>query len=144
MTSTGIPPPSRWGSSPTLIRDRSRRNGIILDPFGGSGTTILAAERTGRIARVIELDPLYVDVAIRRWEADHRRVSKQRALIKSLDGKSPARRCPGHHRRARPLCPGHLPTVEDGGWPVEEDELLILRRFGPRLLKALGKKEPGR
>jgi DNA modification methylase len=51
-----------------LIRDCSRRNGIILDPFGGSGTTILAAERTGRIARVIELDPLYVDVAIRRWE----------------------------------------------------------------------------
>lgn len=51
-----------------LIRDCSRRNGIILDPFGGSGTTILAAERTGRIARVMELDPLYVDTAIRRWE----------------------------------------------------------------------------
>ena len=51
-----------------LIRDCSRRNGVILDPFGGSGTTILAAERTGRVARVIELDPLYVDVAIRRWQ----------------------------------------------------------------------------
>src|SRR5205085_6520799 len=51
-----------------LIRDCSLRNGLILDPFGGSGTTILAAERAGRIARVIELDPLYVDVAIRRWE----------------------------------------------------------------------------
>jgi DNA modification methylase len=51
-----------------LIRDCSRRNGIILDPFGGSGTTILAAERTSRIARLIELDPLYVDVAVRRWE----------------------------------------------------------------------------
>jgi DNA modification methylase len=51
-----------------LIRDCSRRNGLILDPFAGSGTTILAAERTGRIARAIELDPLYVDVAIRRWE----------------------------------------------------------------------------
>jgi DNA modification methylase len=51
-----------------LIRDCSRRNGVILDPFGGSGTTILAAERTGRIARVIELDPSYVDVAVRRWE----------------------------------------------------------------------------
>lgn len=51
-----------------LIRDCSRRNGLILDPFGGSGTTILAAERTGRVARVIELDPIYVDVAIRRWE----------------------------------------------------------------------------
>jgi DNA modification methylase len=51
-----------------LIRDCSRRNGIILDPFAGSGTTILAAERTGRIARVIELDPRYVDLAVRRWE----------------------------------------------------------------------------
>lgn len=51
-----------------LIRDCSRRNGIILDPFGGSGTTILAAERAGRIARVMELDPLYVDTAIKRWE----------------------------------------------------------------------------
>jgi DNA modification methylase len=51
-----------------LILDCSRRNGIILDPFVGSGTTILAAERTGRVARVIELDPLYVDLAVRRWE----------------------------------------------------------------------------
>jgi DNA modification methylase len=51
-----------------LIRDCSRRNGIVLDPFGGSGTTILAAERTRRIARVIELDPLYVDVTVRRWQ----------------------------------------------------------------------------
>jgi len=51
-----------------LIRDCSRRNGIILDPFCGSGTTVLAAERTGRVARAIELDPLYVDVAIRRWQ----------------------------------------------------------------------------
>jgi DNA modification methylase len=51
-----------------LIRDCSRRNGIILDSFGGSGTTLLAAERTGRVARVIELDQLYVDIAVRRWE----------------------------------------------------------------------------
>lgn len=51
-----------------LIRDCSRRNGLILDPFGGSGTTILAAARTGRVARMIELDPIYVNVAVRRWE----------------------------------------------------------------------------
>lgn len=50
------------------IRDCSKRQRIILDPFGGSGTTILAAERTGRRARVIEIDPAFVDVAIRRWE----------------------------------------------------------------------------
>ena len=39
-----------------------------MDPFGGSGTTIIACEKTGRQARVIELDPLYCDVIIRRWE----------------------------------------------------------------------------
>jgi hypothetical protein len=49
------------------IRDCSHRGGLILDPFSGSGTTILAAERTRRRARCIELDPRFVDVAIQRW-----------------------------------------------------------------------------
>jgi DNA modification methylase len=49
------------------IRDCSKRGDIILDPFCGSGTTIMAAQRTGRIARCIELDPQYVDVALDRW-----------------------------------------------------------------------------
>jgi DNA modification methylase len=51
-----------------LMRDCSKRNGLVLDPFGGSGTAILAAEETGRRARVIELDPRYVDLAVRRWQ----------------------------------------------------------------------------
>ena len=51
-----------------LMRDCSRRNGIILDPFAGSGTVCLAAERSGRVARAIEIDPIYVDVAVARWE----------------------------------------------------------------------------
>lgn len=50
------------------IRDCSKRKGLILDPFSGSGTTLIAAERTGRIARCIELDPIYVDVTISRWQ----------------------------------------------------------------------------
>ena len=50
------------------IRDCSHRKGLILDPFAGSGTLLLAAERTGRFARAIELDPGYVDVAIQRWQ----------------------------------------------------------------------------
>jgi DNA modification methylase len=50
------------------IRDCSRRKGIILDSFLGSGTTLMAAERTGRRAHCIELDPGYIDVAIRRWQ----------------------------------------------------------------------------
>ena len=40
----------------------------MLDPFGGSGTTLIAAERTGRRARLIELDPKYVDVIVQRWQ----------------------------------------------------------------------------
>ena len=51
------------------IRDVSPRGALVLDPFGGSGTTILAAEKAGRRARLVELDPAYVDVSIRRWEA---------------------------------------------------------------------------
>jgi DNA modification methylase len=51
------------------IMDVTHRGDIVLDCFGGSGSTLLAAEKTGRKARLIELDPLYVDVAIRRWQA---------------------------------------------------------------------------
>ena len=50
------------------IRDCSKRGAIILDPFAGSGTTLLAAERTGRRAAAIEVEPRYVDTAIRRWQ----------------------------------------------------------------------------
>lgn len=50
------------------IRDCTNRGGLILDPFGGAGTTLIAAERTGRRARVIELDPIYVDISIERWQ----------------------------------------------------------------------------
>jgi len=50
------------------IKDCSRRGEIVLDAFSGSGTTIIAAHKCRRRARVIELDPLYVDVAIRRWQ----------------------------------------------------------------------------
>lgn len=52
------------------IRDCSNRNGLVLDVFSGSGTTIIAAERTGRRCYAMELDPLYADVAIRRWQAE--------------------------------------------------------------------------
>ena len=50
------------------IRDCSNRGGIILDCFGGSGTTLIAAEKTKRSARLIELDPLYCDTIVRRFE----------------------------------------------------------------------------
>lgn len=50
------------------ILDCSSRGDIVLDPFLGSGTTVMAAERTGRICYGIELDPAYVDTAVRRWQ----------------------------------------------------------------------------
>jgi DNA modification methylase len=50
------------------IRDVSVRDDLVLDCFGGSGSTLIAAHKTNRRGRLIELDPLYVDRAIRRWE----------------------------------------------------------------------------
>lgn len=51
------------------LRDCSRRGEIVLDSFGGSGSTLIAAEKTGRLARLIEYDPGYCDVTINRWQA---------------------------------------------------------------------------
>ena len=65
------------------IRDCSKRGAIVLDPFVGSGTTILAAEQTGRRAAAIEIDPLYVDTAIRRWQG-----MTGKAAVLAADGRS--------------------------------------------------------
>jgi DNA modification methylase len=59
------------------VKDCSKRGGIVLDPFTGSGTTLLAAQKTGRLGRGVELDPRYVDVAIRRWQD----LTKQSAVL---------------------------------------------------------------
>ncbi len=50
------------------LRNSSRPGDVVLDPFGGSGTTLIAAEKSGRVARVMELDPKYADVIVQRWE----------------------------------------------------------------------------
>jgi DNA modification methylase len=51
------------------IRNSSKSRDIVLDPFGGSGSTLIACEKTGRQARLIELDPKYCDVIVQRWQA---------------------------------------------------------------------------
>ena len=50
------------------IRNSSKTKDLVLDPFGGSGSTLIACEKTGRRARLIELDPKYADVIVKRWE----------------------------------------------------------------------------
>lgn len=50
------------------IKNSSRKGEIVLDIFGGSGTTLIACEQTGRKARLVELDPVYCDVIVKRWE----------------------------------------------------------------------------
>ena len=51
------------------LLDLTNRSDIVIDPFLGSGSTLIAAEKTGRVCRGVELDPLYVDVIVRRYEA---------------------------------------------------------------------------
>jgi DNA modification methylase len=50
------------------IENSSRPGDLVLDAFGGSGSTLIACERLGRKARVVELAPNYVDVIVRRWQ----------------------------------------------------------------------------
>lgn len=69
--------PSRSADHPTMkpielfeyqIMNSTQRGELVIDPFGGSGTTIMAAERCGRRAALLEIDPRYCDVIVRRWE----------------------------------------------------------------------------
>jgi DNA modification methylase len=91
------------------IKDCTRRDEIVLDSFCGSGATLLAAERVGRRGRGLEIDPFYVDLAIRRWqsftgkdaihvasELSYEEISRRRQ-----EGHSPSSRCLPRKRRGR-------------------------------------------
>jgi DNA modification methylase len=65
------------------LLDCTRRGDFVLDPFGGSGTTLLAAEKVGRRAFLLEYEPRYVDVAIRRWQQ-----ATKRDAIREEDGRT--------------------------------------------------------
>ncbi len=69
--------PNRNGVHPTmkpvelfryLIENSSKKGDVVLDSFGGSGTTLIASEETGRVSRLMELDSRYVDVIVKRWQ----------------------------------------------------------------------------
>ncbi len=79
------------------IKDVSQRNGIVLDLFGGSGSTLIAAHKTGRRANLCELDPLYCDRIIRRWQVYAKDDAVLEATGQSFDaigqsGRSPVER----------------------------------------------------
>jgi DNA modification methylase len=67
------------------IKDCTRRGDVVLDTFSGSGTTIMAAERVGRHAHALEIEPRFVDVAIRRWQAFTRRDARHAESGLSFD-----------------------------------------------------------
>jgi DNA modification methylase len=69
--------PSRNGEHPTMkpvalfeyqMLNNTKGGDMVLDSFGGSGTTLIAAEKNGRVARLMELDPIYCDVIVKRWQ----------------------------------------------------------------------------
>lgn len=93
--------PSRNGEHPTMkpvslfeyqMLNNTKGGDIVLDSFGGSGTTLIAAEKNGRVARLMELDPKYCDVIVKRWQeftgkiAIHAETGKPFAEVK--DGKN--------------------------------------------------------
>ena len=86
------------------IKDCSKRGDIILDAFGGSGTTLMAAEKTGRTARLMEYDPRYADTIIRRFEAYTGKAAVLQETGKSFEDVAEERQAvpePVNQRRAK-------------------------------------------
>ena len=119
--------------------DCSSRHDIVLDGFLGSGTTVIAAERTGRRCYGLELDPLFVDTIVRRWQtftrADARHASSGRSFneLAANPNKNPGpeAKCRSHGRLGTP--PAADAAAE--GWPGHTG-----RPSGMKKGKALGEK----
>ena len=84
--------PTRNSEHPTMkpialfdyqIRNNTHENDVVLDLFGGSGTTLIACEQNNRSCRMMEFDPRYVDVIIDRWE---KLTGKTAVLLKNTEG----------------------------------------------------------
>jgi DNA modification methylase len=77
------------------IANNSRPGQAVYDPFLGSGTSVVAAEMTGRVCYGLELNPAYVDVVVQRWQLFTGRAAKHRASGRSFD----ERRDSQHHNQ---------------------------------------------
>ena len=78
-----------------LLLDCSKKGDWVADPFSGSGTTLIAAQKTGRRARVMDLDPRYVDVAVRRYEQIFGRAPRLKGTGETLEELEATRACDG-------------------------------------------------
>ena len=99
------------------IKDCSHRSGIVLDPFGGSGTTLIAAERTGRRARLIELDPYYVDAAVNRWARQTGGVPQRVSSVNEVTGGGEQEIGAGSEAQPSPVSL-ELPSVWLSDWGI--------------------------
>jgi DNA modification methylase len=87
------------------IRDVTKRRAIVLDPFAGSGSTLIAAEKTGRQARCIEFEPKYCDVIVRRWQAYTGKAATFEGIDLTFEDFEGARASSPARWAARPLPP---------------------------------------
>lgn len=71
------------------IENSSRKNNVILDLFAGAGSTLIACENLARQARMVEIDPLYVDVIIRRWQIYTGRMAERRSQMAAHSSRLP-------------------------------------------------------
>ncbi len=97
------------------IKDVSARNAIVLDAFGGSGSTLIAAHKTGRRACLIELDPVYVDRTIRRWQAYGKDDAILAAAGECFDDLANQQRRQGDQEGAESRRPVRQPDPEPAG-----------------------------
>ncbi len=104
------------------IKDVSARNAVVLDAFGGSGSTLIAAHKTGRRACLIELDPVYVDRTIRRWQAYGKDDAILAATGTCFDDLADEQRRQGDEGGAEGSRPVRQPTSEPAGHVAGEPE----------------------
>jgi hypothetical protein len=97
------PTPKPVGLLAEAIRDVSNRGDIVLDSFSGSGSTIIAAAKTGRRGCAIELAPQYVDVGVRRWEKWSGGAARHAATGLTFDEVKEARRAEAGTFDIRPV-----------------------------------------